>query len=96
MIYTNSRAESIELSRSICKAINKNLDSKILGIKGARFEVLREIRMPGVLIESGFLSNLNEENMLKNSYYRQKIAQAVSQGILEYAKGARIMEVSSR
>jgi len=96
MIYTNSRAESIELSHSICRVMTCNLDSKILGIKGARYEVLREIRMPGVLIETGFLSNLNEENMLKNGYYRQKIAQAVAQGIMEYSKGARIMEVSSR
>jgi N-acetylmuramoyl-L-alanine amidase len=96
MIYTNSRAESIELSRAICRAMNNNLEAKILGIKGARFEVLRGIRMPGVLIESGFLSNRSEEQMLKNSYYRQKIAQALEQGLLEYAQGARIMEVASR
>ncbi len=86
MIYTNSRAESIELSRSICRSVNHNLDTRILGIKGARFEVLRSVRMPAVLIETGFLSNSSEERKLRNSYYRQKIAESIAQGIEDYAQ----------
>jgi len=96
MIYTNSRAEAIELSRSLCRAMNNNLDVRILGVKGARFEVLRGVRMPAVLIETGFLSNYHEERMLKNSYYRQKIAQAIEQGIRDYARDFALMEVASK
>ena len=96
MVYTNSRAESIELARSLCRAVNNNLDAKILGVKGARFEVLRGVRMPAVLIETGFLSNYNEEHMLKNSYYRQKISQALIQGIRDYAQDLKLMKVAQR
>lgn len=81
MIYTYNRAESIELSRSICRSIGSNLDARVIGIKGARFEVLRGVRMPAVLIEAGFLSNYNEERMLKNSYYRQRIAESIVEGM---------------
>jgi N-acetylmuramoyl-L-alanine amidase len=86
MIYTNSRAESIELARSICKTIDRNSDTRILGIKGARFYVLKGVRIPAVLIEVGFLSNAGEERMLKNSYSRQKIAENIVEGINDYAQ----------
>jgi N-acetylmuramoyl-L-alanine amidase len=96
LIYTNSRAESIELARSLCQAMNSNLEARILGVKGARFEVLRGARMPAVLIETGFLSNYNEERMLKNSYYRQRIAQSLEQGVREYSYDTALMEVARR
>lgn len=92
MIYTYSRAESIELSRSICRITDKNMDCRIIGIKGARFEVLRGAQMPAVLIEVGFLSNHEEESKLKNSYYRQKIAESIVQGIEDYSKDLVLTE----
>jgi len=96
MIYTSNRAESIELSRSICRSIGNNLDARVIGVKAARFEVLRGVRMPAVLIEVGFLSNYNEERMLKNSYYRQRVAESIVQGIEGYAKDRIIMEAANR
>lgn len=93
MIYTYNRAESIELSRNICQTIRANLDTKILGIKGANFFVLKGVRMPAVLAEVGFLSNYNEERFLKNSYYRQKIAEGVKQGIVSYAQNLAGIEL---
>ena len=86
MVYTHARAESIELARSICRAMDNNSPARILGIKGARFEVLRGARMPAILIEAGFLSNYQEERLLANNYYRQKIAEAIMQGINNYAR----------
>lgn len=86
MIYNYDRAESIRLGRLICNVIERDLDCRILGIKGARFQVLKGVRVPAVLIEVGFLSNSGEENFLKNSYYRQKIAQGIKEAILNYAR----------
>ena len=96
LIYTNSRAEAIELARSLCRTMNSNLDARILGVKGGRFEVLRGVRMPAVLIETGFLSNYNEERMLKNSYYRQKVAQSLEEGIREYSHDTALTEIAQR
>lgn len=96
MIYTSNRAESIELANSICKVVNGNLEAKILGVKGARFQVLKGVRMPAVLIETGFLSNGKEERLLKNSYYRQKIAESIAEGIKKYDRELVLAEVNNQ
>jgi N-acetylmuramoyl-L-alanine amidase len=96
MFYTHSRAESVTLSRALCEAVDKNLDVKPQRIKDARFEVLRGCRMPGVLVEMGYLSNASEEKMLKNSLYRQKLAESLMQGIEDYARGVNLIEVAKR
>ena len=93
MIYTYNRAESIDLARFICKTIDRDLNIRIIGIKGARFEVLREVRMPALLIEIGFLSNYNEERMLRNTYYRQRIVESIAEGINNYAQELALTEV---
>jgi len=93
MIYTCSRAESIDLSRYICQAAHNNLEVKILGIKDARFYVLKGTHLPAVLIEIGFLSNYDEERLLKNIYYRQRIAEALAQGIKNYAMDYTLTQV---
>ena len=92
MIYTYNRAESIELSRHVCRNIQKNLDTEILGIKGGRYYILKGSRIPAVLIEVGFLSNYDEERKLKNSYYRQKIAEAIAEAIKDYARELTLTE----
>jgi N-acetylmuramoyl-L-alanine amidase len=96
MIYTYSRGQSIDLSRAVCRAISRDLGVKILGVKGARYEVLKGVFTPAVLIEVGFLSNSNEERMLKNNYYRQRVAESIAQGIEDYSGNAILMEATKR
>jgi len=86
MIYTSSRAQSIELARSICRRVDRNMDTRVLGIKGGRFYVLKGTRMPAILVEIGFLSNANEERLLRNNSYRQSIAEAIVAGLTDYAQ----------
>jgi N-acetylmuramoyl-L-alanine amidase len=54
------------------------------GIKKAPFIVLIGASMPSVLAEIGFLSNTKEELLLKRPEYRQKIAEALLKGIMQY------------
>lgn len=86
MINTSNRAESIRLARYVCRTIENNLDTKVLGIKAAPFYVLKGAHSPAILIEIGFLSNYNEEHRIKNSYYRQQIAESIAQGISNYVR----------
>ena len=86
MLLAYDRAESIELARHICKSIGRNMDVRVIGVKDARFEVLRGARIPAVLVESGFLSNREEERKLKNGFYRQKIAESIMGGVSGYAR----------
>ncbi len=96
MIYTNSRAESIGLAHSLCKVMDSSIDANILGVKGARYQVLKGVRTPGVLIEVGFVSNLNEEKLLRTGMYRQKLAEGILEGIREYSQEMALVEVSAR
>ncbi|MDD5692789.1 MAG: N-acetylmuramoyl-L-alanine amidase [Candidatus Omnitrophica bacterium] len=96
MIYTNSRAESIELAHALCRIMDSSIEANILGSKAARFLVLKGIRMPGVLIETGFVSNPNEERLLRTSAYRQKLAEGILEGIRDYSQDKALVEASSR
>ncbi len=96
MIYTNNRAEAIELSHALCRIMDSSIDANILGVKGARFQVLKGIRMPGVLIEIGFVSNLNEERLLKTSAYREKLAEGILEGIRDYSQDMALVEVQAK
>ncbi len=53
-------------------------------IHGKSFSVLRETKMPAVLIEPLFITNPEEEMMLKSEPFRQRIAVAAFDGIKDY------------
>ena len=42
------------------------------------------LNIPSVLVECGFLSNAAEESLLLTSEYREKVAQGIRNGIVEY------------
>ncbi len=54
------------------------------GVKHATFQVLRDLPCPGVLIETGFMSNPREEQMLANPAYQTRIAAGIAAGIVAY------------
>jgi N-acetylmuramoyl-L-alanine amidase len=56
------------------------------GVKRAGFYVLRGAYMPAVLVEVGFISNPEEEQLLKSLDFRFKAAQAIVESIVEYAE----------
>jgi N-acetylmuramoyl-L-alanine amidase len=56
------------------------------GIKKAPFVVLIGANMPSVLAEISFLTNPKDERLLRRPDYRQKIAEALYEGIVDYLK----------
>jgi N-acetylmuramoyl-L-alanine amidase len=57
------------------------------GVRRARFmAVLRTQRRPAVLIEGGYLSNRHEATLINMPDYRQKLAQAVADGLGTFPK----------
>jgi N-acetylmuramoyl-L-alanine amidase len=84
-LYTYNRAESISLASDICRSAGESLSVRVIGVKDARFEVLRGTRMPAVLVEVGFLSNAKEEQLLRDSSYRKKLSQSIFKGVFDYA-----------
>ncbi len=54
------------------------------GVKQGRFYVIKNTRMPAVLVEIGFLTGRLDARRLEKTAHRKRIAYAIAKGILEY------------
>ena len=77
--------QSIELAASIEKNFEK-ADRYSRGVKQAGFLVLRDIYMPRVLVELGFLTNTEDLKFLNSSAGQKKLAQQIAKSIISYKK----------
>ena len=53
-------------------------------VEYANFSVLRNADMPAMLVETGFISNVDEEKRLKDPAHQRRLAAAVLKGINEF------------
>ncbi|MEZ5326033.1 MAG: N-acetylmuramoyl-L-alanine amidase [Verrucomicrobiales bacterium] len=74
------------LGYQIQNRLVSRLGTKNRGLKKRGFAVLRKTRGPAVLVECGFLSNSWERGRCKSPSYRQKVAQAIADGIVYYRR----------
>jgi N-acetylmuramoyl-L-alanine amidase len=59
------------------------------GVKTAPFVVLIGAQMPSVLTEIAFLTNRSEAGLLKQTAYRQHIAQALKDAVVRYQESLK-------
>lgn len=57
------------------------------GLRRARFVVLREARMPAVLVECGFLTSARDLKFILTAEGQEKITQGIYEGVCDYAFG---------
>lgn len=62
----------------------KNTSQVNRGVKSADFYVIKYTKMPAVLIEAAFMTNLEEAKLLLTESYRQECALEIAKGICEY------------
>ncbi|MBN2683772.1 MAG: N-acetylmuramoyl-L-alanine amidase [Pontiellaceae bacterium] len=55
------------------------------GLRHARYSVIKKAPCPAALVECGFLSNPQEEELLSSASYRQKLAAGIGNAILGYS-----------
>lgn len=77
-------SQSKTLAASIQSELVKAIGLNNRGVKDSPFYVVKNTKMPAVLVELGFLSNPTEENLLGSSEFQKKAAQGVYRGILEF------------
>jgi N-acetylmuramoyl-L-alanine amidase len=78
--------ESVRLATQVQSGLVSKLtarDRKIrdLGTKEALFYVLLGTKMPAILVETGFLSNAEEEKRLASPEYQDAVARAIAAGV---------------
>lgn len=77
----NASSASRELAAEIHQEIVEATGFADRGVKSANYFVLANTRMPAVLVETGFISNPEEEQRLKDPEVQQNIAGAISRGV---------------
>ena len=77
-------ADSSNLAETIQANLNALLRIESRGVKQAPFRVLMGATMPAVLVEIGFITNPEEEERLKQSAYRERIAQAIVDSVAAF------------
>lgn len=82
ILAENIRAQIIQLLQKDNKRETKPAGDSIY--------LLRESKVPAILVECGFLSNVDEELKLKDPVYQHKMAFSIYTGILDYCSNIRL------
>ena len=77
---------SFDFADMVQKELLKYLKLENRGVKQAPFVVLKGVNMAAVIVEIAFISNPQEEKLLKNNEFSQKTAQALFDAIIYYIK----------
>lgn len=75
---------SINFAQKVERSFRKGADRTSHGVKQAGFLVLWRTTMPSVLVETGFLTNPEEERYLASGEGQQEVAEAIYQAFREY------------
>lgn len=81
---------NILLAWNIQNSLLKRTGAVDRGIKRARFAVLKDITVPGVLVEIGFISNNAEERRLNDPAYVKKISAGIVDGIAAFCRSTKV------
>lgn len=76
--------ESRKIANAIHKELIRNTGAKDRGVQDGAFIVVREAKMPAVLLELGFMSNSTELSKLRTNSYQQKLINGIVSGIHNY------------
>ena len=72
---------SLALATCVQHSILGHIPQADRGVRRARFAVLRLTRAPAILIEGGFLTNDLESRSINDPAWRQRLAEAIAQGV---------------
>ncbi len=82
----SAETESLLLAYQVQKALVKNLGAEDRSVRRARFAVLRDAKMPAILVESGYMTHPTEGKKIFTAEYRKQIAAAITKGILDFQR----------
>lgn len=78
-------------SHKLAKDVHRGMMSRVKvvdrGVKYARYYVIRNTKMPAVLVEGGFVSNSNERSRMKTAWFRDAVARGVADGVQRFRRG---------
>lgn len=86
VFYDDVNEKNAILGAKIQASFKKNLGSRRKLKQVSDLYMYKDIDIPGVLLEVGFLSNPNERYLLRKGYYQKRISNAIIEGVIDYLK----------
>ncbi len=86
--YHKGEALANTVHNKVVEMLGQDLQTPLTDrhVRSARFLVLRKSEIPAILVEAGYLTSPTESLRLADPAYREKMAQAIAAGILEYLR----------
>lgn len=84
--YKNGNDESQKLALSIQNGLNESIEreNKRVPLKIDNVYIIENVEIPTAIVECGFLSNIEEEQLLQQEEYQDKLAWGIYMGIMNY------------
>ena len=79
--------QSLHIAEKIEKEFRSLSNSKSRGVKQAPFYVISRVNMPSILVETGFLTNPEEEDFLQSDKGQDNLASAIFRAFKTYKEG---------
>lgn len=95
MIQTEFQRESADLADIIQRKISGSAKVRSRGVDQAGFFVLDKAYMPAVLIETAFISNEDDEELLTKDDFHKKTAKAIYESIVAFKEKYESLKSSS-
>lgn len=80
--YTSTRGKLF--ANAIQRGLIALTERRDRGVKAAGFQVLRDTSMPATLVELGFITNTEEEQLLQKEEFQNACAKAIVKGIDDF------------
>ncbi|EKI6214500.1 N-acetylmuramoyl-L-alanine amidase [Salmonella enterica] len=91
MVQSLTIADSLKFGKAVLKQLGKINDLHKNKVEQAGFAVLKAPDIPSILVETAFISNIEEERRLKTATFQQQVAESILAGIKAYfADGATL------
>lgn len=84
LLQTATIKDSVKFGKEVLKRMDKINKLHKTRVEQAGFAVLKAPDIPSILVETAFISNLEEERKLRTSHFQQQIAESVFAGIKAY------------
>lgn len=84
VFYDDINEKNIKIAEILQTVLKEDLKTKRKYKQITNEYLHKRVKVPGVLVEVGFITNENERYLLRQSTYQQKIANSITRGIVKY------------
>ncbi len=88
--------QSINLAKQVQDQFRTRVGRKDRGVKQAGFQVISYTNMPSILVELGFISNVEEEDFLMKEDGKTYMASAIFRAFKEYKDKTKVSETAEK